>query len=149
MNTPVDVAALARWMDGVGLGAGPITEPTPLTGGTQNILLRFTRAGRNYVKRRPPLHVRANSNDTMRREARMLGALSGTAVPHPRLIAGCGDESVLGVAFYLMDPVDGFNATTGLPPHHAGSPRVRRQMGLALVEGIAALGALDYRAQGL
>ena len=149
METQVDLAALAGWMDGQGLGAGPIENATLLGGGTQNILLRFSRAGRTYVLRRPPPHLRANSNDTMRREARMLGALKGTDVPHPGLIAACAAEDVIGAAFYLMEPIDGFNPSTGLPPLHAGSPAIRHRMGLALVEGIAALGALDYKALGL
>lgn len=149
MTLPIDVAALTRWMAEAGLGEGELVDPVLLAGGTQNILLRFTHRGRAYVLRRPPLHLRANSNETMRREARVLAALAGTAVPHPALIAACPDESVLGAAFYLMEPVEGFNPTTGLPPLHAGSPAVRHRMGLALVEGIAALGALDYRALGL
>jgi aminoglycoside phosphotransferase (APT) family kinase protein len=149
VETQVDLAALAGWMDGQGLGAGPIENATLLGGGTQNILLRFSRAGRTYVLRRPPPHLRANSNDTMRREARMLGALKGTDVPHPGLIAACAAEDVIGAAFYLMEPIDGFNPSTGLPPLHAGSPAIRHRMGLALVEGIAALGALDYKALGL
>ena len=146
----VPLPALARWMDGQGLGVGaPLDGVTLLGGGTQNVLLRFVRAGRAYVLRRPPRHLRDNSNETMRREARVLAALAGTNVPHPGLIAACPDESVIGAAFYLMDPVEGFNATTGLPPLHAGSPDVRNRMGLAMAEGIAALGALDYRECGL
>jgi len=136
-------------MEGQGLGTGPIEDAVALAGGTQNLLLKFKRAGRTYVLRRPPAHLRGNSNETMRREARMLAALAGTDVPHPGLIAACPDESVIGAAFYLMEPVDGFNPTTGLPPLHAGSKAVQHRMGLALVEGIAALGALDYRALGL
>jgi aminoglycoside phosphotransferase (APT) family kinase protein len=145
----VDLAAVAAWMDGQGLGSGPLDDTVLLAGGTQNILLKFSRAGRSYVLRRPPPHLRANSNETMRREARVLGAIAGTDVPHPGLIAACPDEDVIGAAFYLMEPVDGFNPTTGLPPLHAGSETVRRRMGLSMVEGIAALGALDYRALGL
>jgi aminoglycoside phosphotransferase (APT) family kinase protein len=136
-------------MDGRALGGGPIEDPVRLAGGTQNILLRFARSGREYVLRRPPQHLRENSNETMRREARILAALAGTAVPHPTLIAACPDETVLGASFYLMEPVDGFNPVGGLPPLHAGSAAIRHRMGLALVEGIAALGALDYRAIGL
>ena len=145
----VDLAAVAAWMDGQGLGDGPIEDAVLLAGGTQNILLKFTRAGRTYVLRRPPPRLRANSNETMRREARVLAAIAGTDVPHPALIAACPGEDVIGAAFYLMEPVDGFNPTTGLPPLHAGSESVRRRMGLSLVEGIAALGALDYRERGL
>lgn len=149
MEAPVDLAKLSAWMDTQGLGSGPLDDVTPLSGGTQNILMRFVRDGRPYVLRRPPLHLRDNSNKTMRREARMLGALAGTDVPHPALIAACEDETVLGAVFYLMEPIEGFNPATGLKPLHAGSEAVRHRMGLALVEGIAALGALDYRERGL
>jgi aminoglycoside phosphotransferase (APT) family kinase protein len=145
----VDIAALSAWMDRCGLGAGPLEDVVVLAGGTQNVLLRFTRADRTYVLRRPPKHLRDNSNDTMRREARMLAALAETDVPHPRLIAACPEEDVLGAAFYLMEPVEGFNATVALPPLHAANPAMRHQMGMSLVDAIAKLGALDYRAVGL
>ena len=32
-------------------------------------------------------------------------------------------------------PVEGFNATRGLPALHAGDPAIRRGMGFAMVEG--------------
>ena len=104
----VDMAVLSAWMDGQGLGTGPLENASLLTGGTQNILLKFTRSGRDYVLRRPPPHLRENSNETMRREARVLAALAGSDVPHPGLIAACPDETVLGASFYLMEPINGF-----------------------------------------
>ena len=145
----VDWGSLAGWMDRQQLGSGPIDVAGSLGGGSQNILVRFTRGGRDYVLRRPPLHMRDNSNETMRREARLLKALAGTRVPHPGLVAACSDEAVLGAAFYLMEPVEGFNPVSGLPPLHSGSADVQHRMGLALVEAIAELGGLDYEALGL
>ena len=121
----VDLAVLETWMDGQGLGSGSVERAQALAGGTQNLLLKFERAGRAYVLRRPPRHLRDNSSETMRREARMLAALAGSDVPHPGLIAACPDETVIGAAFYLMEPIDGFNPTTGLPPFHAGDPPTR------------------------
>lgn len=145
----VDLGALATWMDERGLGAGPITDPGPLGGGTQNVLVRFRRSGREYVLRRPPVHKRKRSDETMRREARVLGALAGTDVPHPPLIASCPDTDVIGAAFYLMEPVDGFNPTAGLPELHASDPAVRHEMGLAMADAIAALARVDHVAAGL
>ena len=145
----VDIASLIGWMDRGGWGRGPIEDLANLTGGTQNLLLRFRRGDETYVLRRPPIYLRENSNETMRREARVLAALGDTAVPHPRLIAACGDDAIIGAAFYLMEPVNGFNPVNGLPELHASSPAVRRRMGLAMVEAIAILGALDYQALGL
>jgi aminoglycoside phosphotransferase (APT) family kinase protein len=145
----VDLDALARWMDTRGLGDGPITRTERLGGGTQNVLLRFERSGRTYVLRRPPEHKRPNSDETMRREARVLGALAGSAVPHPALIAAEPTTDVLGATFYLMEPIDGFHAPSGLPEPHRSGPAIRRRMGLAMVDGIAALAAVDYLAVGL
>jgi len=145
----VDVDILCDWMDERGLGEGPLHDVTPLAGGTQNLLLRFVRAGRSYVLRRPPEHKRKNSDETMRREARVLGALAGSEVPHPALIAAEPDESVLGAVFYLMEPVDGFTPSTGLPDLHAGDPSVRRAMGFSLADAAAALGRVDYQEVGL
>jgi len=139
---------LQRWMDARGLGEGPLENVQTIAGGTQNLLLRFERSGSGYVFRRPPQHKRANSDETMRREARVLSALAGSGVPHPELIAAEPDPGVLGAAFYLMQPIEGFNPTLGLPGaysadgwHHA--------MGLSMADGIAALAAVDHRAVGL
>lgn len=145
----VDVARLKAWMDAGNLGEGPIRQVQSLSGGTQNVMLRFRRGEQEFVLRRPPVSLRSNSNETMRREARILSALAQGKVPHPRLICACDDPEVLGACFYLMEPVEGFNAVVALPPLHAESPAMRRRMGFALVEGAAALSKVDYRAVGL
>ncbi|MFD6394436.1 phosphotransferase family protein [Nocardia sp. NPDC055029] len=147
--TIADFAAIGRWMDERGLPGGAFGAVTPIGGGTQNIMLRFTRGDREYVLRRGPKHLRARSNDVIRRESRLLGALDGTEVRSPRVIAACDDDGVIGAVFYLMEPIHGFNPQTELPALHAGDPEIRRQMGLSAVEAIARLGSLDYQALGL
>ncbi|WP_235532749.1 phosphotransferase family protein [Sphingomonas sp. Leaf412] len=145
----IDLDRLARWMDACGLHGGPIADARTLGGGTQNILLHFTRGARAYVLRRPPRRPRPESDEVMRREMQVLSALAGSAVPHPGFIAGEGDPAVLGTAFYLMEPVDGFNPTQGLPAYHAGDPQVRRRMGEAMVDAIVTLSRIDPDAVGL
>jgi aminoglycoside phosphotransferase (APT) family kinase protein len=148
----VDLEALAAWMDDQGLPAGPITEARTLPGGTQNLLMRFTRGGRGFVLRRGPRHLRRASNSVMRREARVLQALAGSDVPHPAFVAGPGepDTGVAGDAvFYLMAPVDGFNPAAGLPEPHASDASVRHEMGLRIAEAAARLGSVDHEAAGL
>lgn len=147
-QTGVSLAALGSWMDSKGLGNGAVGDPVQLTGGTQNLLFLFERAGRRYVLRRPALKARPGADALMLREARVLEALSGSAVPHPQLVAACDDPQIIGSTFYLMEAVDGFNATTELPPSHT-DPAAQHAMGLALVDGISALGAIDHLAVGL
>jgi aminoglycoside phosphotransferase (APT) family kinase protein len=146
----IDFDVLGAWMDEQGLPGGPFVDAEPVLGGTQNVMVRFSRGGVPYILRRPPLHLRARSNDVLRREARVLGALSGTPVAAPRLVAACTDESVMGGAvFYLMEPVSGFNPTTGLPQPHAGDPAIRHRMGLEAAAALAELGRVDHVAVGL
>jgi aminoglycoside phosphotransferase (APT) family kinase protein len=144
----VDIAAVERWMDAAGLGAGPLTGVEPIAGGTQNVLVRFSRGGRGFVLRRPPVHKRQNSDETMRREARVLAGLAGSGVPHPRLIAACDDLDVIGAVFYLMEPVAGFTPTVTRPAF-LDDPASQREMALAVVDALAALGRVDVAATGL
>lgn len=112
-------------MDAQGLGHGPLHDLQPIGGGTQNVMLRFVRDERTYVLRRGPEHLRPGSNKVISRESTVLRALAGTGVPHPTLIAACDDTDVLGDAvFYLMEPIDGFNAGLELPDAAAGTLRV-------------------------
>ena len=146
----VDAAAVAAWMDGAGLGAGRLEDLRPLPGGTQNVMLRFRRSGRDYVLRRGPRHLRPRSNQNILREITVVSALATTDVPHARLIAACTDPSVLGDAvFYLMEPVDGYNAAVELPPRVAADAAERHAMGLHAARALAVLGEVDPSAVGL
>jgi aminoglycoside phosphotransferase (APT) family kinase protein len=93
--------------------------------------------------------MRPGSNDTMLREARVLAALAGSAVPHPAVYAVCADAAVIGACFYLMTALEGFAPSRELPGNYASDPAWRRAMGEELVRGAAALAAVDHEAVGL
>lgn len=140
---------LTRWMRDAGLGEGSIEDAVLLTGGTQNVLVRFRFAGRDLVLRRPPLRSRSNRNALIMREATVLQALSHTSVPQAPLVASCADEDVLGAAvFYLMDAVDGFNPAEELP-EGLDDYQDRERISMAATDALAAIGALDYVDIGL
>ena len=145
----VDLDVVTTWLDGQGIGDGPLSGVSLLTGGTQNILMRFERSGEAYVLRRPPVHKRANSDSTMLREARVLAALADTAVPHPRFVAACSDPDLLGGTFFVMEAVEGFSPVGEQRRAFDGDPAWAEAMSLSFVDAIAALGNVDHVAVGL
>jgi aminoglycoside phosphotransferase (APT) family kinase protein len=142
---------LAEWLSrhAPQLGDGPVRW-TKLTGGATNVVLRIDRGGEPLVLRRPPPVPRPDSVKVLAREARVLGALTGTGVPAPGLIAACDDPEVIGAEFYVMDFVEGWLAMgqDSFPAAFA-APETRRGIALELVGGIAKLSNVDYRAVGL
>jgi len=147
----IDWEALQGWIADADVpGSGAVVAAELLAGGTQNNLVLMTRAdGTRMVLRRPPRHPRPTSDETMRRESRVLAALRGTDVPHPAFYDGCGDPSVLGVCFYVMEPIDGFNPGTGLVEPYLSDDSWQRSLGLSMVDAIASLARVDHEAVGL
>jgi aminoglycoside phosphotransferase (APT) family kinase protein len=68
-----------------------------------------------------------------------LAALRETPVPHPHFRGLCEDRTILGGMFLVTDEVAGFNAAVSMPGLAGADPQFRRAMGMALVDGIAAL----------
>ena len=143
-----DQAALQVWVRQQGLGS-TVTDVAPLTGGTQNIVVRVHIDGRPMVLRRPPLHPRPTSDKTMLREIAALRTLAGTAVPHPGFIAGCEDLDVLGVVFYLMEEIDGFNPGSDLSEAYVRDAGMRHDVGLSYAASLAQLGNVEWEGKPL
>jgi aminoglycoside phosphotransferase (APT) family kinase protein len=146
--TESEMAALRSWIRGQGVGS-EVTDLTPLTGGTQNIVIGMRIDGRRVVLRRPPAHPRANSNKTMLREIATLRTLAGSDVPHPEFICACEDLDVLGVVFYLMAHVDGFNPGTEIAQAYVDHPEFRHDVGIAYAAGLARLGQVPWEGSAL
>jgi aminoglycoside phosphotransferase (APT) family kinase protein len=148
-DTGIDLEAVIRWLDAQGLPAD-VTDVEPLSGGSQNIVLRLRVGGTPLILRHPPRHPRPHSNNAIAREMRILRALAGTGVPHPAFYAGAEDPDVLGGAtFYLMEAVDGFNPATEVPPAYTADSALVGALGPAIARSLAGLGELDPQTLGL
>ena len=149
----VDPERLGRWMDERGLpGADEPIEARFISGGASNEIFEIRRGPARMALRRPPRQVPEGRNRTMLREYRVLEALSDSDVPHARAIAACDDTGVLGACFYLMEYVEGWSPMSmgeTWPAPFDSDLEARRGLAYELVDAIAKLGQVDWRASGL
>jgi aminoglycoside phosphotransferase (APT) family kinase protein len=148
----IDGERLARWLDERGLpGKGEPLAQRFVAGGTQNEIYEVRRGELHAALRMPPSGAPAARDDGILREWRIIEALDGTDVPHTPAIAACEDAAVLGRPFYLMGFVDGWSpmSTNGWPAPFDADLDARRGLAFQLVEGIALLSKVDWRAKGL
>ncbi|MEU3751222.1 phosphotransferase family protein [Streptomyces olivoreticuli] len=130
-----------------GLVRGPLSAEL-IEGGRSNLTYAVTDGTGRWVVRRPPLgHVLATAHD-MRREHRVISALHPTAVPVPRALLLCEDESVVGAPFYVMEFVTGTPYRTTGQLGALGPERTRRVV-LGLADTLVQLHAVDPAAVGL
>ena len=147
-----DTTRLAAWMDAQGLGTRAVLEHRYISGGTQNEIYEIRRGDLHCVMRIPPPGAPADRDKGILREWRIIEALGGTDVPHTPAIAVCTDPAVLGRTFYLMGFVDGWSPMSARrvwPAPFDVDAAARRGLAFQLIEGIALLSRVDWRARGL
>ncbi|MBJ7442151.1 MAG: phosphotransferase [Sphingopyxis sp.] len=116
----IDWEKLKIWLSNTeALKSVSINSVSKLAGGLQNNVFLLKTDRQDFVLRRPRKHLKPKSNETILREARVLRALNGSAVPHPSVLATCDDETVIGACFYLMEPLEGFAKSGDLPGDYA------------------------------
>ena len=138
---------LAEYLDAQGLGSGEIRAER-IGEGHSNITYVIDRGGERFVLRRPPRPPIPPSAHDVLREARLLTAVQDADVRTPPVLAVCDDEAVIGAPFYVMDYIDGVVVTTQMPAE-LDSPEQRRRAGEELVDALAEIHAVDWRACGL
>jgi aminoglycoside phosphotransferase (APT) family kinase protein len=102
-----------------------------------------------YVLRRPPFGNQVKSAHDMGREFNVLSKLSRVYELAPKPAVYCTDESVLGSPFYLMERRRGVILRRKLPKGFVPEPETFRKLGLAFIDNLARLHAIDYQAAGL
>ncbi len=104
----LDVEALGRYLSGtLPDGVRGRLQARLIAGGRSNPTYELTDGQSHWILRRPPYGDVLQSAHDMSREARVMSALEGTAVPVPRVVARCDDDSVIGAGFYVMDRIEG------------------------------------------
>jgi aminoglycoside phosphotransferase (APT) family kinase protein len=104
-------------------------------------------AGQRYVMRKKPPGKLLPSAHAVDREFRVISALWKTEVPVARPYVLCQDAAVIGTDFYIMDFVEGRVFRVQTLPHL--QPGERRAIYTAMVDTLARLHTVDYRAVGL
>lgn len=142
-----DLERLAAFLKRHGVTSGPVSA-RPIGDGHANLTYLVGDGTRSVVVRRPPPPpIPRGANDVMR-EARLMAALAGTGVPVPDVLAVAEEGELLDVPLYVMSYMRGVVFTDATPPALA-APVTRRELALDLIDTLAALHAVDWRARGL
>jgi aminoglycoside phosphotransferase (APT) family kinase protein len=145
--SPLQLLALERFLGDLDLCQGPVTARR-LGDGHSNLTFLVDDGHRQVVVRRPPPPPTPPGAHDVLREATLMSALRGTDVPVPDVLGIAQPGEVLDVPLFVMSLVAGPVVTTHTPPplHNAND---RRSIAYSLVDTLAALHAVDWRARGL
>ena len=112
-------------------------------------LHRGDRPARELVLRRPPHGSEVKTAHDMGREFRILSKLYPIYRKVPEVFLYCEDPEVLGAPFYLMERLKGVVLRGGMSEETAPPAPTMTAVATSLVDTLAELHALDYRAAGL
>ncbi|BBG02753.1 MULTISPECIES: phosphotransferase family protein [Pseudonocardia] len=141
-----DLAALRRFLEERGISEGPLTTRR-IGDGHSNLTYLVSGSSRVVVRRPPPPPLPPGAHD-MLREARLLQGLAGTGVPVPEVLATAQADEVIDVPLYVMSHVEGPVVTTETPAPLADTAS-RRAIGESMVDVLAAIHEVDWKAAGL
>ncbi|HJZ89850.1 MAG TPA: phosphotransferase family protein [Gemmataceae bacterium] len=117
--------------------------------GYSNLTYLLRKGDREFVLRRPPFGNQVKTAHDMGREFRVLSKLSAVYPPAPRSYFYCEDLEVLGAPFYVMERRRGVVLRHANIPGTSLDPPAARRLSEALIDNLALLHALDYKAAGL
>jgi aminoglycoside phosphotransferase (APT) family kinase protein len=143
---PGALGALARFLREHGLCDGPLSVRR-IGDGHSNLTYAVSDGRRTIVVRRPPPPPAPPGAHDVLREARLMDALRDTAVPVPAVLATARAGEVFDVPCYVMSFAEG-PVITARTPAALARPGTRREIGESLIDTLAALHVVDWRAVG-
>jgi aminoglycoside phosphotransferase (APT) family kinase protein len=117
--------------------------------GHSNLTYSLQLGSKEFVLRRPPFGSKVKTAHDMGREFRVLSRLHSVYALAPNALFYCGDESILGAPFYVMEPIHGIILRRDPPLGVDFSPEKAHRLSESFVENLALLHSLDYAAVGL
>lgn len=118
-----------------------------IAGGQSNPTFFVSYPGRRMVLRKKPPGQTLPSAHAVDREARVLAALAGSAVPVPRVLLFHAEPEVVGTPFYVMERVEG--RVFGSSDMEGAPASDRRAMVMSYAQTLARLHDVDWQAAGL
>jgi aminoglycoside phosphotransferase (APT) family kinase protein len=127
---------------------GPEITVDAVGDGHSNLTYLVSDGERRVVVRRPPPPPVPKGAHDVVREASLVAALAGTDVPVPRVLAVIETGEMLDVPLVVTEFIDGV-VITEQTPAPLNNPATRRQIALSVIDTLADLHSVDWRACGL
>lgn len=124
-------------------------EISQFPAGASNLTYCVKIGNQEYVLRRPPFGNRVKTAHDMSREFNVLSKLSTVYKPAPKPLFYCGDESIIGSEFYLMERRKGLIIRGKAPQTLTDSSLLQKEICESFIENLAQLHSLDYKKAGL
>jgi aminoglycoside phosphotransferase (APT) family kinase protein len=146
-----DEGRLAAYLRGKLPGSEGSLEVAQFAGGHANLTYLLRYGATEYVLRRPPLGPVAATAHDMGREYRVLSVLHEGYPLAPRAYLYCEDAAVIGAPFFVMERRRGTVVRRAIPPEFGGGgdPEKNRRISEVVIDALADLHSVDYRAIGL
>ncbi len=144
-----DAGALTAWLRPMLGNQLQILSVEQFKGGQSNPTYKLITTDRAYVMRAKPAPAAKllPSAHAVEREFAVMSALAKAAIPVPKTVALCEDETVIGRAFFIMEMVEG--RVLWDPSLPGATPTERGAIFAEMNRVIAALHQVDYAAIGL
>jgi aminoglycoside phosphotransferase (APT) family kinase protein len=152
-SVTIDIEGLRRFLRDRKLAAADDLRVENISFGHSNEVHLVHFESHWWALRRPPRGPLLPTAHDVMREFRVISALQNTAVPVPRVYAGCDDSSYIGAPFFLMEYMRGrvirSSLTPSCEPRFAVTEAQRCTISERIVYLLVTLQAVDWRKCGL
>ena len=144
----IDPQAISEFLQQTFPSLDGVAEVKQFKGGASNLTYRLDFPGQSFILRRPPFGKKAKGAHNMQREFDIMQKLKPHYPGVPAMIAFCGDESVIGSEFYIMEKLTGLIPRANLPKELKPGPAEIKAMCQSTIDKLIELHQVDYKQAG-